>query len=101
MPGRSKPRNRMVVFRLTEEEYDSLKSACASSGERSLSDYTRAELLSGFHGNLPDAAAERQYFEISQKLSDLQCLIKNVLDLVVSEPSRRKNRNGLDGNHDE
>ena len=39
----SKPRNRTLIFRLTQEEYQSLQMA--SSGARSLSDYARTKLL--------------------------------------------------------
>jgi hypothetical protein len=39
----SKPRNRTLIFRLTQEEYQSLQSA--SAGARSLSDYARTKLL--------------------------------------------------------
>jgi hypothetical protein len=38
-----KPRNRTLIFRLTQEEYQSLQSA--SLGARSLSDYARTKLL--------------------------------------------------------
>ena len=39
----NKPRNRVLIFRLTQEEYDALQSA--SSGARSLSEYARDKLL--------------------------------------------------------
>lgn len=40
----TKPRNRILIFRLTQEEYEALQSA--SSGARSLSDFARSKLLS-------------------------------------------------------
>ena len=39
-----KPRNRMLIFRLTEDEYQNLQAA--SSGARSLSEFARAKLMS-------------------------------------------------------
>src|SRR5262249_39505620 len=36
-----KPRTRSVVFRVTEDEYENLKSACLTSGARSISNFTR------------------------------------------------------------
>jgi|HubBroStandDraft_6_1064221.scaffolds.fasta_scaffold580971_2 hypothetical protein len=39
----SKPRNRTIICRLTQDEYDSLQAA--SSGARSLSDFARERLL--------------------------------------------------------
>lgn len=40
-----KPRNRLVNFRLSEEEFDGMKTACESSGARSLSDFARGAVL--------------------------------------------------------
>jgi len=40
-----KRRDRIVVFRLTKEEYKRLERACSTTGARNLSDYTRRELL--------------------------------------------------------
>ena len=39
----NKPRNKLLIFRLTQDEYQALQSA--SSGARSLSDYARTKLL--------------------------------------------------------
>lgn len=41
----SKPRNRIVVFRLSQEEYRSLQEACNRAGGRNLSDFTRTKVL--------------------------------------------------------
>jgi hypothetical protein len=40
-----KPRNRLVNFRLSEEEFSAMKSACEKSGARSLSDFARGAVL--------------------------------------------------------
>ena len=40
-----KPRNRLVNFRLTEEEYSALHLASGKSGARSLSDFARSAVL--------------------------------------------------------
>ena len=40
-----KPRNRLVNFRLTEEEYAALYLASGKSGARSLSDFARSAVL--------------------------------------------------------
>lgn len=39
------PRTRLVNFRLSEEEFQSLKLACENSGARSLSDFARSAVL--------------------------------------------------------
>jgi len=40
-----KPRNRLVNFRLTEEEYGRLTAVCARKGCPSISDFARASVL--------------------------------------------------------
>ena len=85
---RLKPRNRIVVFRLTEEEYECLKSACSLSGGRTLSDYTRSELLSIVHSNSPEGVIGRQVSEINEKLTDLHTLLNKLVKLL---PARSLN----------
>lgn len=41
----AKPRNRIVVFRLTQDEYRLLAEACRVRGGRNVSDFTRSELM--------------------------------------------------------
>jgi hypothetical protein len=41
----TKPRNRIVVFRLTQDEYRTLTQACRTRGGRNLSEFTRSELM--------------------------------------------------------
>src|SRR5690242_15856387 len=92
MNVRLKPRNRIVVFRLTEEEYECLKSACSLSGGRTLSDYTRSELLSIVHSNSPEGVIGRQVCEINEKLNGLHTLLNKLVKLL---PAR-----SLDGESD-
>lgn len=40
-----KPRNRLVNFRLSEEEFEKLRASCALNGARSLSDFARAAVM--------------------------------------------------------
>jgi hypothetical protein len=40
-----KPRNRLVNFRLTEEEFGYLRDACLAQGARSISDFARSAVL--------------------------------------------------------
>lgn len=40
-----KPRNRLVNFRLTEEEFAYLRDACVAQGARSISDFARSAVL--------------------------------------------------------
>ncbi len=40
-----KPRNRLVNFRLTDEEFSYLRDACSAQGARSISDFARSAVL--------------------------------------------------------
>lgn len=40
-----KSRSRLVTFRLSNEEYESLKNTCVAEGARSISDFARAAVL--------------------------------------------------------
>ena len=45
-----KPRNRVVYFRVSEEEFNSLQSMCSNHGARSLSDLARTAVLNVLEG---------------------------------------------------
>ena len=77
-------RNRIVVFRLTEEEYNSLKSACIASGRRNLSDFTRTELMSLVLTDSRSSAMERKFVEIDQKLDEVYSYVKRASGRITS-----------------
>ena len=64
-------RDRLVVFRLTKEEYRLLQLACAAAGRRSVSDFTRSELLSIVQSDSVDASVREKLLEIDHKLNVL------------------------------
>lgn len=82
--SKDKNRNRMVIFRLTQEEYDSLKSACLAANGRSISDYMRSELLALAQSGPGGDAVHRRFSGIEQKLDDLQALVKRVSERIDS-----------------
>lgn len=65
-----KPRNRMVIFRLTEDEYESLQAA--SNGSRSLSEFARARLM----GSLRSTPLDAQITEIKTTVNRLAELLE-------------------------
>jgi hypothetical protein len=75
----SKPRNRSVVFRLTEEEYAALRDACQRSGGRSLSEFARNSLLGSIairpRGPKKDPTITRLEAKLTETNSALQSLI--------------------------
>ena len=46
----TKPRNRLVNFRVSEDEFQSLREACENGGARSISDFARCAVLMGQAG---------------------------------------------------
>jgi hypothetical protein len=85
--GLSENRNRLVSFRLTVEEYESVKRLCLSKGTRSISEFTRGALLKllerdGVNGGViigDLVSVIHSIEEIDQALQDLRSLISNVL----------------------
>src|SRR5436305_11381018 len=64
-------RDRLVVFRLTQEEYRLLRAACAAAGRRSISEFTRSELLSIVKSDSVDASVRDKLLQIDHKLDVL------------------------------
>jgi hypothetical protein len=70
------PRSRVVVFRLTEQEFAQLKKAAARSG-RSLSDYTRTGVLSTVKFD-----HERSANDTRAQVSELQTILQEMKELI-------------------
>ena len=81
-------RNRIVVFRLTQEEHQSLQSACIAAGSRSLSDYTRTQLLTLMSADASQSLVERRFGDIDRKLSALHQIIQRVSERIESPEDR-------------
>jgi Mobilization protein NikA len=66
----TKPRNKILIFRLTQDEYQALQSA--SSGARSLSDFARTRLL----GSLGAPALDQQLLELQSTVARIAELLE-------------------------
>jgi Mobilization protein NikA len=80
-----KQRNRIVVFRLTDEEYESLKRASLRSG-RTLSDFTRSELLMRIGHECPNPW---------QKLETIETIVRRMENLVARMARKPKGASKL------
>ena len=67
----TKPRNRLLIFRLTQEEYATLQAASSEKGARSLSEFARAQLF----GSL-DAPA------LGQQLGELKTTVTRIAQML-------------------
>jgi hypothetical protein len=63
------PRNRILIFRLTQDEYLALQAA--SSGARSLSDFARSKLLN----SIEEPA-------LNQQITDLNSKVERITELL-------------------
>ena len=81
----------MVVFRLTQEEYRRLQTACSAQGGRNVSDFTRSELLARIEGEDSGDGLEKRLHAVEQQLLAVQCTVQNLLGAVDErgvEPDR-------------
>ncbi len=65
----TKPRNRTLIFRLTQDEYETLQVASNDQGARSLSEFARVKLLGALGAPALDA-----------KISDLRNTIARLAE---------------------
>jgi hypothetical protein len=75
-------RTRTVVFRVTQTEYDQLRVACAGSGARNLSDYTRTELLNCMRTDAQGMTIPERFCVIDQKLGDLEQIVSRISEIL-------------------
>jgi len=78
----SKPRNRVVVFRLSQDEYRSLQEACAQAGARSLSDFTRSEVLECVNAGPSGGHLARRFASLEQQIAVVQFQLSHLLQGV-------------------
>jgi uncharacterized protein (DUF1778 family) len=76
------PRNRLVNFRLSDEEFEQLRASSAVSGARSLSDFARSavmrcasEVTSG-QAAPPSPDISNKVFELESRVTELVGLIE-------------------------
>ncbi len=76
------PRNRIVIFRLSQDEYRALNEVCELCGGRSLSEFTRSEVLDYLKtSTLPDgphlsvAALEQEVAGLKDAITHLNHLL--------------------------
>ncbi len=80
-----KPRNRLVNFRVTEEEFEKLRGACVSDGARSLSDFARGSVLRRVEvGAAADRGAANRLPDLDQKVSELEFRVEELIRLVAA-----------------
>ncbi len=80
--GVRKRRDRLVVFRLTQEEYRRLQRESSRNGARSLSDYTRARLLQPDREAAMSKRIEERLARFDERLDEVHAVLRHVARLV-------------------
>ncbi|MBI4876065.1 MAG: hypothetical protein HY822_15620 [Acidobacteria bacterium] len=91
-----KTRNRLVNFRLTQDELESLRMACLVKGSRNVSDFARGAVLEAIESQTgPGLLIQSRLAALDSKISDLgvtlQCLtdlLRGTLKGMVQTPPR-------------
>jgi hypothetical protein len=68
----SDPRNRIVVFRIAEDEYRKLIEVSERSGARTLSDFMRSELLAYIHSGTFHEHLQRRFESLEERIQELR-----------------------------
>jgi hypothetical protein len=84
-----KPRNRLVNFRVSEEEFQTLREACLSGGARSISDFARSAVLSTFgSANEVEGLLKIRLSTIDQKMDELDSSLRTLLNRLNPSTSQ-------------
>jgi hypothetical protein len=73
------PRNRVVVFRLAQDEYQKLLEVSSRNGARNLSDFMRSELLAYIHSGTIHEHLQRRFEALEQRIDQLQSTTVSLL----------------------
>lgn len=76
------PRNRLVNFRLSEEEFERLKGACGQFGSRSISDFARSSVLDRIASGDGNEAKPQQFNELNLKVNALEGRMTQLMGLI-------------------
>lgn len=78
-----RPRNRLVNFRLSEDEFEKLRDCCASFGARSISDFARSSVLSRLDQDpQQESQANHRISHLDYKVSELESRVGQLLHLL-------------------
>lgn len=78
-----RPRNRLVNFRLSEDEFDRLKASCALQGARSVSDFARSAVLDRMDTSSPGShTSTPRQFQMDNRLAELESQMGQLLNLM-------------------
>jgi hypothetical protein len=78
-----RPRNRLVNFRLSEDEFERLRESCERFGARSISDFARSSVLSRLEEGPEQALSSKSRItSLDTKVNELEARVSQLLKLV-------------------
>jgi CRISPR/Cas system Type II protein with McrA/HNH and RuvC-like nuclease domain len=84
-------RDRIVVFRLSQDEYARLQTACSERGGASLSDFTRSELLAAIDGHIERNSGVPGWFsELHQELFEVRATLQQMTQVLAFLSERKR-----------
>ena len=88
-----KRRSRMITFRLSEDEYTSLRSLCENEGARSISDLAR-DAVHRLLGNSSKAELETALRVLEARVDTLDVEVQRLTRSVDQAPQAMRQANG-------
>ena len=87
-----KPRNRIVTFRVAEDEFEHLKNLSVAEGARSLSDYARAAVCNRPNGRSAarEVELDARVRKLDGKVDELDRAIKELTQLIGAGSGMRR-----------
>lgn len=76
------PRNRLVNFRLSDVEFESLRLACQSMGARSISEFARSAVLEKM--TQADGGGATRVYQLDSKVAELETRVGQLLSLLAA-----------------
>ena len=79
------PRTKLVNFRLSEEEFQNLRTASAQFGARSLSDFARSAVLKSYNGETDaDGLLHIRLSDLDNKVSAIETNMRQIKEFLTS-----------------
>lgn len=84
-----RPRTKLINFRLSQDEFDSLKAACSVLRERSISDFARGAVLRSIEAQLPgDGHIQHKLSSLDEKVGELDSMLRRLTSaLELAQPA--------------
>ena len=79
-----RPRNRLVNFRLSEDEFEKLKTSCSTLGARSVSDFARSAVLDRMDQPVGQETSRTRIQHLDGKVFELELRVGQLLGLLQS-----------------